>query len=202
MEVKVKRKITHTLVFEDGTEVPVSRLGRGQWSTVWRNGSHAYSITKSGDIGKEAISWFCSESDNPHIPVIERVGMSGDDYVYKMPVYEKLTAKHKDAWEQFRLLEKYRDEAWREVLSSPNKLAGLRWLEDGYLIAQRTIEKYREDKNHVPEIADAMQEILDAGMNFGSSCCFEFAKRNLAIDDHSRLVLLDILYDLKEVVGK
>ena len=49
------------------------------------------------------------------------------------------------------------------------------------------------------ELRDALDVMIENAKNYGEGITFEFSPRNLGLDDQERLVLRDVLYDIRAV---
>jgi len=200
-------KYTKTAVITDdaGNPWPCEYLGKGHFSTCWKSTNTigervVFTLTNSEDYGKEILARTINASDldkRKHLPVVKREGDLNDKTVYKMPLYSKLTAKHKMAWAQAKMLRTLFDQVRREFLNNCNH-------EYEHLYRYRSIEICQEFVNQlVPgQLADALQALLDTMCDYGSSMLFEFPTRNLCVDSEGRLILLDIIFDTEKVRRK
>ena len=177
----------------------VERLGAGTWCTAYRDVSSpetVYLRVKPGDSSKHILS----DCDGSHIPQLERIGMSGDDDIWRTRYYERLSAKHKAAWSQYRRLSKENmaarvanmHQAWN---SGPR--SSVDW---GYAAMVDTVS--RMDGTADRTLQEALQAIVDSAANYGQSYTFEFAPRNLAVDGDGTLILLDPIFDLEAIRQK
>lgn len=182
-------------------------LGRGRYTVAFRLVSGPVILyTYFGDICKEILAQcqdghdeggtWC-EGRNPHVPEIERVGVfssprhADDVRVYRARYYEPLTAAHREAWAHRNELERVRREAYAEIVREPS-MARYEGVTVNYAVATRA---------RVPErLKAALAELTDAAANYGAGYMFDgFKKTNQGVDEEGRLVLLDPLYDAKEV---
>jgi hypothetical protein len=203
----ITAKIVRTLHIDLGNGKPIvaSYLGRGQFAEAWdyMEGRTRYVLMLVKDCKmKEALALWAPKKK--HIPRVEHLGSltsssafgnESEKEVYRMPWYEKLSAvNHPEAWAQYKILFQAREDAWREVC---NKKTTRSITNHGTEICHRTVELVT---GKVPKsLSDALYEIADAGANYGSSICMEFAPRNLSVDKKGNLVLRDILFDLELV---
>lgn len=174
----------------DGKPIDTTYLGKGMFCTAYRRVDNGRVIVFSidGEHSKELLS-MCGKM--PHIPDVSRIDGSADDqYAYEMPYYEPLTTKSKVAWKQYKALEVARQEAYKKyvTLSRPLYLCGY---DLNYHVTQ--IADIPDD------LRDAIKEIADWGCNYGEEYVFEFAKRNMCVDEDDRLVLLDPIFNSKLV---
>ena len=140
---------------------------------------------KNTDYSKEGISLW-SDKENPYIPDFESLGDFGDGegIVYKSPLYYPLTAKNKDAYTEFKLLNSIRLD-WNEIKSC-------------YCPAdknEKLIDKFENSGKFSPILIEALRDINNALRNYGDWYCFEFPKNNLKVNADGQLILLDIIFN-------
>lgn len=183
----------------DGKMFKAEYIGKGMFAKVYRalDGDRRVYAFVTGCYMKEAIS----DVDHVHVPAIMRhndVSIYSETQVFSMPFYNKLTAKDKDAWETYKELKDACEQAKQEIIWP--KIHSVRnvWSVYGMDAAQRTIDILREKGTVSTDILDALQIIWDNVSNYGQSCTFEFAPRNLAVDDEGNLILLDIAFDTEK----
>jgi len=195
MKNKVK-KITLPNKWNEEESIDAVFIGRGAFATCYRVDSIVYSfVNTSGrhvDLSKEAVAYFTDE-ENIHIPKIEKLGdydKGVKDYgiIFKMPYYEKLTASHKIAWNQYKTLKS----AWYKA----NKKDSESWFDFNCHI----IESLRG--NISESIIDALESINNACTNYSLDYKFEFPTANLKVDSSGNLILLDVIFNVKALVEK
>ena len=183
----------------EGRTFEARLIGKGTFAFAFHNEKEGrvYLFVEGCNM-KDALA--CFARPIPHVPDVTRYNSEGNAIngratereVYSMPYYRPLRASFKEAWAQFRELQRANEEARAEALSGrdwqnrPKRLAN-----EGHVANALTIEKAQ-----VPaELTAALEEINSAISNYGAGCTFEFAQRNLAVDSDGRLVLLDIAFD-------
>lgn len=182
------------LVSDDNSHSPayvydtVIRIGRGRFCTAYRSVKTpdvVWLVVKQheGDYSKEILR----DIRNPHVPKLEWAGDFGESAVWKTRYYRKLTAKHKQAWKDYRTLSRARIEAWDKHACDHTTVRGINTI-DAVLTGVKPL--ISED------LYGALESIRDACTNYGGSYVFEFAPRNLAVNDTDRLILLDPVFDL------
>lgn len=185
------------LTLPDGATVEVEKIGKGRYTTAWRNSHYVYLQTHENDSSKELLSRL---PDNPHLPKVECLGIFDGNSPYRLfrePLYQPLTAKHRKAWELFKLVKTARDEAEREsrharawTRSDPGTDA----MELNQLFEDKIV-----DATYIPEpLKDAVRKLTYACANYGAYC-IEITKKNCAVDADGNLILLDPCFDLAEV---
>lgn len=192
--IKLKRIQAAILTLPDGQTVHVERIGRGRYSTAWKNGTSVYVQTHEKDLGKELL---CNISETPHLPLITHLETSGIYNWYKMPLYQKLTAKHKEAWADFRHLQRLQDSAFKEERA----VIGYGKESNPANVNSLFLSKVEEDV-HLTEsgYADAIGALGSWCGSYGGTWLIErLQARNCAVDAHGRLILLDPVFDLAEV---
>ncbi len=183
----------------DGQDLKVSFSGKGVFTECWLEGETVWSF--STDVVKECLARW-SDQTNPHVPNQDFVDWACENrkgenvYLYKGKLYYPLTAKSKIPWQQFKTLAKANEQA-RSTIMAKHGYQGFSWSRFGHSVAQETINLVSDKLPS--ELVEGLQTILDAACNAGSSVTFEFAKRNLAVDESGNLILLDIVFDTEKV---
>jgi len=166
-------------------------LGRGSFSICFESGGMVYSFVKHGiketDYSKEIISEWVNK-ENPHIPEIQKIGnMESDNgIIYQCPLYKPLTSKNRIAWSQFKIVESI----WNELRFSFSHRTT-----PAYIQNQNIIESVKNNASIPKSLIEALQDINDSAMNYGNHYYFEFAKRNLCVDEDGNLILLDVIFN-------
>lgn len=162
-------------------------IGQGQFTEAFRNGSGVYLFTNedsaTGDYSKQAMSLFTG--NNPHLPDIEWVEGTDDYTVYKSRYYEPITAKHKEAWTIGKYLEKERIRLWN-INSYKVTTRQKEWFE--------VMQELVDTVDVTDLMRDALQNLLYAGMNYDNNVAFEFAKKNLCVNEEGLLVFIDCIW--------
>jgi len=185
-----------TLSLPDGTQVEVERIGKGRYTTAWRNCSSVYLQTHEKDSGKEIVCRLAEFSRNPHIPDCKR--LDGDDNQihnwYRMPLYKPLTAKSGRAWEDFKFLRQVREESRRSLGYNTKRTDD----EEAYMLND-SFRQYVDDSTYLSDsIKEAVDQLLNECSNFGAYT-IEITKKNCAVDADGNLILLDAVFDLAEI---
>lgn len=202
MEYKLKRRRpVYTLLPTNYTlehrPVEVEQIGKGRFCTAYRaiaDQSIVYLLVaeSQGDYSKEILS-HCSPS--PYLPQIEQLGEIGDRRLYQTRYYHPLKAKHRTAWQQFRLLQSAAETARKETIQHLMQ----HWWMRGHECMQRTIELLEDT---IPaDLSSTLEHLATWAGDYAQSYTFEFAARNLAVDDDGHLILLDPIFDM-ETIGK
>lgn len=171
--------------------IPLTKLGKGAFSTAYKApDDRVFVLTQDGTYDKEiAESAHGDRPTNPHLPAVERFGMTAKETVYTMPFYNApLRASNKEAWAEAKKLRACRDKS----------LYGNKAHMSGYERNVATTECAVE--SGVPEpITDALEALTSTASNYSTDYLFEFPNKNLATDALGRLVLLDVLFDEAEM---
>lgn len=165
--------------WEEETEVQAEYLGHGTFARCYRVENEVYSFVKYGDketdYSKQAVALY-ADQNNPHIPKIQKAGSFNGDAgeIYRMPFYNRLTAKHKEAYKLYKILNTHFVSLNNGDFSSVQAL--------------------------IPaSLYEALESIKFAVQNYGDNYLFEFQKCNLAVDDSGNLILLDIAFNYDAV---
>lgn len=182
-------------IFVAGQRLEAEYVGAGRYATAYRHRDDVY-LFVVGDTMKEALS---ETPPGPHIPRCEYVeaqdrrGSTEPVRVFRTAYSRTLGADCREAWGQYRALQRAHDQACRDI-EQRVEARGERWgvfSQYGPEISERAIEIA-----DVPEdLRDALSRLLNSGNNYSHGVCFEFARRNLGVDGEGRLVLRDALID-------
>lgn len=203
MDITIKRLTPrYKLTIDDRHEYEVERIGRGRFTVAYLDTSVSRELASvflvvnedAGDYSKHILS----NCDGPYIPQLDRIGdVQAGHTVWQTRYYRRLRATDTLAWKQFRAIAQCREVAWTEVMrASDTRKTPYYTL--GNQVIHRTIEKFRDEYNY-PELADALDQIADECDNYGSSYVFEFAARNLGVNNDGGLILLDPVFDLESM---
>lgn len=165
----------------------VERLGCGMHSTCYREVAgdrRVFAVQKSAAQDKEVL--VCARESAPrnqHLPEVERLEFLGGQValggrnVFVMPFYEvPLKREHEQAWKDYELLKLCRDDYYY----------------DGCML------KCAEDIGVSPKVVEALHVLRKEALKITRHYTFEFAPRNLTVNEQGDLVLLDVLYDMQE----
>ena len=187
LTLKTYTKRFATFRTEAGGTIEAEYLGRGQFTTAYVADDLVYLVVPDdcGDFSKDILE---SCEPMPHLPTCEKFGMTETGTVWREHLYAPLTRANKQAWADFKTLQKARDEAWAQAQGRNFSV------HNGHVVMQTTVDLLPDGP-----LKNALDELRSAAANYGSSYCFEFAKRNLAVDKDGRLILLDCTFDLETV---
>jgi len=180
------------ITLDDGSTVQVERIGRGRYTTAWRDGHHVYLQTKDGEYSKDILA---ALSGTRHIPTTEELGWGDDDApwrLYRQPLYRRLTKRDfPNAYRQWKSLAEAREAAFKDV-RGPN------WR--GHDLNARTLEIAQASPNVDESVRETLQALIDKACDYGHNYCMEFNQGNMAVHpERDELILLDPLFDLDEV---
>ncbi len=158
-------------------------LGAGAFAKVYEYENSVYAIVNHGqkhsDYSKEAVANFAS---GLNVPEIEVLGHTDSAIIYRMPLYQPLTTKNRQAWDDFRMLLK----CWNSVIGKSYQFGR----DFSYAFSAKVQESALSD-----DIKESVESIVNAGANYGDNYRIEICKRNLAVDCKGNLILLDILFN-------
>jgi hypothetical protein len=169
--------------------VEVQRLGAGRYTTAWRdvlNPEMVYLQVSEKDFSKEMLTFM---QDYKHIPQLEQLeSFDNDSRLYRTKFYRKLTAKHTEAWETYKILATCIEQAKCDTpFNSPPH------------VYNQLFDDAVQDKVYLSnEIKETIHALVDWCQSYGEYC-IEICPKNLAVDDDGTLVLLDPCFDQKEV---
>lgn len=167
----------------DGKTVTGEFIGKGLFSKAYRVGDMVFLLCQ-GDYSKECLALFADQRLK-HVPTIKRHEDIGDNQVFSMPYYRKLTKKdYPQAFAQWRTLQ--------------NKL-GIAAI--GPKAIESLIERLRVQGEE--SLADAVSNMYEAFQNYAyHSMVFEFQKVNVSVNDQGELILRDCLADSESIDRK
>jgi hypothetical protein len=177
--------------------IKIKKLGAGAFATAYVTTEMTppvvYVFTPEDVYDKELLAMARdAEPENPHLPKVEKVGETRDQFIYAMPLYRTpfRKADNPSGWEDYTILKKCLEDAhWGPV--------GKR----GYRINEETVA-CAERAGVSPSTLEALRILVDTAANYSDDYVFEFSPRNLATDDAGSLVLLDPLYDREKLQAK
>lgn len=191
------------LRFPDGQQRRLKSIGKGTFARAYLDEATqlVYLLVRQDfpDYGKEILAHFTAEGIvNPHLPPTEDLGFvleRGREYrLYRMLRYDKLTAKSSVAWQQAKVLQKCRDDAYKAARS----LHGYAVLQHyGYEVMDEVVQCVAAATKIPQSLLDAVGILCDAAANYGADYIFEFQRQNLAVDQHGTLILLDTLFGME-----
>jgi len=182
--------------------IQIKKLGAGAFATAYVTTEMTppvvYVVTPDDVYDKELLAMARdAEPQNPHLPKVEKVGETRDQFIYAMPLYRTPLKKADSAsgWKDYTILKKCREDAYAHW--DARRGTGKR----GYRINEETVA-CAEDAGVSPSTLEALRILVDTAANYSDDYVFEFSPRNLATDDAGTLVLLDPLYDREKLQAK
>ena len=157
------------------------QIGKGSFSTVYRKGNANKVLIISNDSVKECMSfgWFPSSR---LFPKVKFVGEHGDNKMYEMKYYHKITAPKKQldkrAYELYRVLREIKS---KYSINPANK--GFTWIN----ALKELPTKFNREKQ-------ALIKAVESLMNYDTNVAFEISPRNIARTANNKLVLLDCFF--------
>jgi hypothetical protein len=152
-------------------------IGKGLFCKAYKKDNQVFLICQ-GDYSKECIALFAQQNLR-HMPKIERCEDIGDNQVFKMPYYTKLTKKaYPKAYAQYKAL---------------LKTMGQRHLVGYNSIYSMTCKLFELGERH---LAACIQDLINAFSNYCSdSMVFEVPLCNVGVNQKGELILRDCLAD-------
>lgn len=182
--------------------IKIKKLGAGAFATAYLTTEATppvvYVLTPDDVYDKELLAMARdAEPGNPHLPQVEKVGETHDQFVYAMPLYRTPFRKtdSPSGWKDYAILKTCREDAYEHW--DPRRLVGKR----GYRINEETVA-CAEAAGVSPSTLEALRILVDTAANYSDEYVFEFSPRNLATDDAGNLVLLDPLFDREKLQAK
>jgi len=182
--------------------IKVKKLGAGSFATAYVTTEATppvvYVVTPDDVYDKELLAMARdAEPQNPHLPRVEKVGETRDQFIYAMPLYRTPLRKtdSPSGWKDYTLLKTCREDAYEHW--DPRRLVGKR----GYQINEETVA-CAEAAGVSPSTLEALHILVDTAANYSDDYVFEFSPRNLATDEAGTLVLLDPLFDREKLQAK
>jgi len=182
--------------------IQIKKLGAGAFATAYVTTEATppvvYVVTPDDVYDKELLAMARdAEPNNPHLPKVEKVGETRDQFIYAMPLYRTPLRKADSAsgWQDYAILKHCREDAYAHW--DARRGTGKR----GYRINEETVA-CAEDAGVSPSTLEALRILVDTAANYSDDYVFEFSPRNLATDDAGNFILLDPLYDREKLYAK
>jgi hypothetical protein len=177
--------------------MPASQIGKGKFSTAYRvdNTDIVYILTKTqNDTANDNTKEIYTHIESIHVPYMSTVDTEvympriGFCNVYESRYYAPLTAASKIAWRDYNALKK----AWNHIFDESREL--LHRNDMLYAICGNFIAYLEKNQIVSAELIRALELIESWSSAFGPNFLFEFSPRNLKVDSHGNLILLDIVF--------
>jgi hypothetical protein len=189
----------------------VKKLGAGAFATAYVTTEASppvvYVFTPDDVYDKELLAMARdAEPQNPHLPKVEKVGETRDQFIYAMPLYRAPLRKGDSpaGWKDYLVLKKCHEESWEDARRTARTRSGVMtpdMTHRGYEINEATVA-CAERSGVGASTLDALRVLVDTASNYGSSFVFEFTPRNLASNESGNMVLLDPLFDQEKLRAK
>ena len=182
--------------------IKIKKLGAGAFATAYVTTEATppvvYVFTPEDVYDKELLAMARdAEPENPHLPQVEKVGETRDQFIYAMPLYRTPLRKadSPSGWKDYTILKKCHEGAYAHW--DARGRTGKR----GYRINEETVA-CAERTGVSPSTLEALRILVDTAANYSDEYVFEFSPRNLATDDAGNFILLDPLYDREKLQAK
>jgi hypothetical protein len=191
MTITIKRSAVHTFEI-NGQTIETKRIGRGRYCTAYRApDNRVFLVCPDNDYSKDILA-DVETADYPTIPRCVLIGETSTARVFETDYSETVRAReHGAAWKILKELETTRVAIWSERVRNASERA---ITFQGYDISCETIERA-----NVPDYVKTDLTALLANMaNYGSSWCFEFAKRNIGVSN-GLIQFRDCCFDIVDI---
>lgn len=208
IQMKLRKLRFAELELDDGTKLQVEQIGKGFHTTCYRHeySQMVYLVVESADQNKdmlvsltEKFKYFNLPSTiNPCIPETSYIGSIGDKSVYRQWYYKPLTAKAKDAWEQYKILKSVFDAMHDSHIGNHNNSNIYTYIATGNIFRHDYVDALQEQQDLKREIVEAFQlmnQYIDDNMYGSENMWIDFRKCNFALDTQENLILLDLIFD-------
>ncbi len=198
------------LTSPSGQRLGVKKVRQGSFSKVYEIVDDPYSMlinTREGVYEKDILSGIHADQilldpdeANPHIPNIREVGYSKSGKLYIMKKYKMpLRKSDSEDWNDYLSIRKCWLEAQDIVRDKYNKRGvRIQYYHLGHEIFDETVDC--AIKNNVKaSIVEALEMLKDEASMYGSEYGFEISPRNVGTDEYGNLVLVDVLFNMKEM---
>lgn len=150
----------------------------------------------------------CGCESMKHIPFLEREeifdkeGGITDGHYYVTRYYAPLRASNREAWKIFVALKKEYDAVREQYFQDKTKERSLYGRDyPGYYISMRFMDAIQKRADIPESIKEALQEVFDAGLNYGADWTPEFRSANMGIGEEGELIFRDLLFSVEDVHG-
>jgi len=188
-----------------------TKIGKGSFATVYLGVDNmVYMEIEDGtDPTKELLSMInIYEGPQPHIPIVKRMGWNtkkGKDYtIFQSPLY-RVPLRKKDFPKEYAImkqLQKMLEYSYNRLsFSQMGSCYAGHELRNVFLSAIQDIGAPKGVTNSEwQSVVTALELMLRYAEDFGDTIYMEFPARNLGTDANGQLILLDILFDKKELL--
>ena len=198
------------LTSPSGHTLQVKKIRQGSFSRVYEIASDPENMlvnTRDDVYEKEILSGIHTEQlslspdeVNPHIPQVREIGYAKNGKLYIMKKYKMpLRKSDSEDWSDYLSVRKCWLEAQDIVRNRYNKRGvKIQYYHLGNEIFNETVDC--AIKNNVKvSIVEALEMLRDQASMYGSEYGFEISPRNVGTDEYGNLVLVDVLFNMKEM---
>jgi hypothetical protein len=171
-------------------------IGSGRFTTAFARKEDVYLYTFHGDLSKSILAHAHREHPNPHIPRVERLGISKFEghivNVYKAKFYRRVRRENMDAENKriIHMLQEAHDEAKHEF---PGDIVRTYRASEFNEIITRT-------KGLPDTLSEALKDLAHISLDWGDHYIFDnFHIRNLGLNGKGKLILLDPMFDMEKI---
>jgi hypothetical protein len=183
-----------------GQTIPVKRIGKGTFATVYRdlsNPGRVFVVVPDDVYDKEiAAEVHRDDPNNQHVPHVTYFGDTAEARIYTMPHY-KMPLRKADltpkGWADYKEVR----ECWEGGLEAVRRKRGYGnvFIHSGFEVLDAVVECATEKGVSEP-LLEALSDLRDTAANYGASYTFEISPRNVGSDGAQNLVLVDVLFDM------
>lgn len=190
MKTGQAKRIKLTDSSDNVTLIDAEYIGKGQFCTCYHADGIVYSYLKKSDspdgIDYSKIAVAEWTEDNIHIPEFKIYGETESHYILTSPLYDNLSPAYTRAWNQFKILQREYDIFL---------YANYKNYKFGYDLNRAFLNSLTGIVGLSDSIIDGLNSINDACTNYGNFYRFEFAKRNMKVNQDGTLILLDCIFN-------
>lgn len=186
------------------TERIVTYLGKGFYATAYHHNlagqepdNLVYLRVKSEDWTKDCLWQLVRRGVTTHLPALHPANNPPNDdcHWWKMPYYETIRAKDKEAWEITKRYIYCLETAWHSVYGKHHHFKGKDVTEYGAEFMDAALELLCGD---IPDaLYETLVELRNFSLDYSVGAWFDAKRSALAIDEHGTLILRDPLCDMK-----
>ena len=178
-----------------------TKIGKGAFSTAYRvdGTDQVFILTKLDSDSNKYIKEIYTHIKKKHVPYMRTIGIEvymprvGYVNVYESRYYAPLTAKNKQAWSDYKVLNRAWDQVYYDNVNLVMNSRGDEYI-DRHVVVAEFIERLTINQSVSQDIIDALDSIYTWATAFSTGFLFEFPKHNLRVDQDGNLILLDIVF--------
>lgn len=180
--------------------VNVKPIGRGAFKSVFRVYDDNQVLTdrvlilsNGGLTGKndDTLEAFTMCDESIFLPKMEKLGYTENfGMLFETKFYRKFLKVNvkKDHWKIYRIFKKACDKHCQEFSLN---------VYNGYEFCCAVIKEISNNKFINQLFIDALEDLISNIINYDSTFFFEISPRNLGVDEHGNMILIDPLYNKK-----